>query len=587
MNISIVDALEKNDSMLPDASGSFAAEYQLDLHAVHVEVKDFGAIHFPLAPADMQQLLKMASLAKFGLREKTLLNTEIRDTYEIPGSQLTIQLDDKQMTQMLSGMHQKIGLSENTNLSAHLHNLLIYTPGQFFKPHQDTEKLEGMIATLVIVLPSSHIGGDLIINHKNGRHRFSSENLNAEKLRCVAFYSDCHHEVQEVKQGHRIALTYNLVLQSKNNKKNMPITRAENTALEQSLKAYFAVYDNAPQTMTYFLNHEYTEHSLQWEMLKGVDIKNAQALRYAAEKLNLKAHLALVEVHESWSTDGYDEEDSEPVDLIDSDTTLSFWRDKNNQLLPYEKYTVNDKEIFWTKDTEEFSPTDKEYEGYMGNYGGNVDYWYRRAAVVLWKQDHQTAMEFQLSYDIAFADLINLIKISGNEAQVSSIVESAGDYIYRSKYRIEENNLSLFLQIAYYIQNDAIALKLLSPFRLTQLHRDLIKHLVLFQEKYGLEWCLQLLQAWNNSSVKAAYGIPGLIDYIDCLALESVNLKFNNQLIAFLLEYQIDVLLKKDGNLINRKLVEIKQERNNTVSHSIAFLKACRLLKDGASFFKK
>lgn len=60
---------------------------------------------------------------------------------------------------MLNYMREQLGLAEDTILRPHLHNLLIYGPGQFFKPHQDSEKLDGMVATLVIILPSPHIGG--------------------------------------------------------------------------------------------------------------------------------------------------------------------------------------------------------------------------------------------------------------------------------------------------------------------------------------------------------------------------------------------------------------------------------------------
>lgn len=44
-------------------------------------------------------------------------------------------------------------------LQAHLHNALIYGPGQFFKMHQDTEKMQGMVLTLVLVWPCAHLGG--------------------------------------------------------------------------------------------------------------------------------------------------------------------------------------------------------------------------------------------------------------------------------------------------------------------------------------------------------------------------------------------------------------------------------------------
>ena len=44
-----------------------------------------------------------------------------------------------------------------------LYKLLVYEPGSFFLPHRDSEKQNGMIATLVVCLPSRREGGSLIV----------------------------------------------------------------------------------------------------------------------------------------------------------------------------------------------------------------------------------------------------------------------------------------------------------------------------------------------------------------------------------------------------------------------------------------
>lgn len=588
MDSAILDALEKNNhEQSHDLKAAFYAEGKLELSDVKVSVKEFGDILFPLTSLKLQQLLKIASLAKYGLREKTLLDTTVRNTYEIPKDQLSVHINENNFKHLLSKMHGALGLSENTTLNAHLHNLLIYNQGQFFKTHQDTEKYDGMIATLVIVLPSSHIGGDLIIHHKNHEHHFSSENIISESLKCISFYADCQHEVCEVKQGYRIALTYNIVLKSKDSKHNQT-SHSNNDSLEKALQNYFnSENDVVPHTMTYFLDHDYTEHGLQWEMLKGIDIKNALSFRKAAQQLNLRPHLALVEVHESWSTDGgYDEDDVELVELIDSDVTLSFWRDHQNKLLPYESYIVDEDEIFFTKDTKEFSPKDTEFEGYMGNYGGDMQYWYRRAAVVLWREENQIKMEFLLCYDIAFADLVALTQSSGNEKKVSTILELVGDDIYRSKNYIEKNDFELFMHIAGYINNETTALKLLSPFRLTMISNNLIDAIVILQKAYSAEWCLNLLHEWKNSALKASYDRHEPILYLDHIISESIQ-KLDNALIHFLLSYQLDALLKMDASLMEKTPVAIAVETKKRVDHNTEFLKACFLFIDSNVLVKK
>ncbi len=38
---------------------------------------------------------------------------------------------------------------------------------------------------------------------------------------------------------------------------------------------------------------------------------------------------------------------------------------------------IGEDEICWTKEKEYLEPYNTEYEGYMGNYGNTMDYWYR------------------------------------------------------------------------------------------------------------------------------------------------------------------------------------------------------------------
>lgn len=87
--------------------------------------------------------------------------------------------------------------------------MLIHSPGQFFDLHKDSDKEKNMVASLVIVLPCSHKGGDLIIKHQNKQHVFFGSR-NPDFIKCVMFSSDCQHKIKKVTEGFRIALTYNV-----------------------------------------------------------------------------------------------------------------------------------------------------------------------------------------------------------------------------------------------------------------------------------------------------------------------------------------------------------------------------------------
>ncbi|KAF8781789.1 hypothetical protein HNY73_012152 [Argiope bruennichi] len=121
-----------------------------------------------------------------------------------------------------------------------------------------------MIGTLVIVLPNAHIGGDLVIELGEKNHIFSSEAIKPINAKCIAFYADCNHKVEKVKDGFRIALTYNLVLKTE----ELVLPPLEDSRLCEAVKEYFDLKEEE-QKLVCFLNHSYTEHGLKWNILKG------------------------------------------------------------------------------------------------------------------------------------------------------------------------------------------------------------------------------------------------------------------------------------------------------------------------------
>ena len=73
-----------------------------------------------------------------------------------------------------------------------------------------------MLGSLVIVYPTAHEGGELVLRHKGREWKFDANSLMSlqpsPSLAYVAFYSDIEHEVLKVTDGSRVTLTYNLYL---------------------------------------------------------------------------------------------------------------------------------------------------------------------------------------------------------------------------------------------------------------------------------------------------------------------------------------------------------------------------------------
>jgi hypothetical protein len=97
----------------------------------------------------------------------------------------------------------------------YLRKLSVWTgEGSFFKPHIDTPRGKNMFGTLVLVFPTPHGGGALILRHHGHEWTFDSgQELATSRQPCIgyiAFFSDVEHEVAPVISGHRVTLTYSI-----------------------------------------------------------------------------------------------------------------------------------------------------------------------------------------------------------------------------------------------------------------------------------------------------------------------------------------------------------------------------------------
>lgn len=75
-----------------------------------------------------------------------------------------------------------------------------------------------MFGSLVVVYPSRHEGGTLVLRHEGKEWTSDSSKIIAEHeepcLAYIAFFGDVEHEVLEITSGHRVTITYNLYFTS-------------------------------------------------------------------------------------------------------------------------------------------------------------------------------------------------------------------------------------------------------------------------------------------------------------------------------------------------------------------------------------
>lgn len=534
---------------------TFAAEGRLPISDLGIEVAGVGRLTLPVTPAAVRKLSGVARPSPFGLGEKTVFDPAVRRSWEIPPDQVRIRgrTWDAALTEHLRKVAVELGLHPGVTVEATVDKLLLYEKGDFFKPHQDSERDDDMVASLVVVLPSECRGGELIVEHRGETRTFGRGARPSNRdASLVVFYADCRHEVRPVTSGARVTLTYQLRLRGHRSASIGEPPADLASALEESVREHFSrpVRDRSSQAprrpaerLVVLLDHEYTQRSLAWGRLKGADRARVAALTAAAKRLDCERFLALAEVHETWSClddepyfgrgrgrfgrdswrgpdvdESYEDDDDasdraaapkrrareyELLDLEDWSIYLHHWVDAAGKHSTGLDVPVEDHELVEAKPSRELEPFRVEHEGYQGNYGNTVDRWYHRAALLMWPRENTFLLRAKADPGWAVDQLL-AIPPGGSaelEAKVTSILPSwrsrAGDVV-RSRFAAR------VLKVATRIEQPSLALEWLAPVGSAGLEtagarRDFLA----LVDRHGLEWAQKLVGGWRGDD----YGV--------------------------------------------------------------------------------
>ena len=527
-----------------DAQTAFSVELTVRPDDLSLEVEGFGRVTFPVTPAKARRLLGLGQPARFGRGEQTLTDPDVRDTWEIPKHLVRAEWNDAILKVILATVQEELGLPNGAVLTAELHSLLVYEPNQFFLPHQDSEKDDSMVGTLVVTLPSSYTGGELMVGIGE---EWKSYRGSKTALSLVAFYADCRHEVLKVKSGYRVTLTYNLLLHGDTSRPEGD--EATVGELAELLREHFSTpvpryYSGPPiappNRLVYLLDHEYTPRGLNWQRLKGADASRAALLREAAGRAGCEAVLALADVKTTHSAfeDGYDDygdgrwddeydNDDEYDDdvggdddagydiqeLIDSEVTLTHWTGPDGARLEETVLSAAGTEVCSSTPTGDLAPYESEYEGYMGNWGNTLDRWYHRAAIVVWPREQAFANRAETSPSWALDELAAMAS-AGDLAGARAAAATLGPFwetTVRGGTRGEAGTVpGLFakaLRAADATADAGTAAMLLGPFRIENLKNAHVNSLAKIADGYGQQWTADLLRTWFGGNQSAwAYG---------------------------------------------------------------------------------
>ena len=270
-------------------------------------VEGVGALSFPVPDTQVHALIGAAERAPYGKGAETRVDTSVRDCRQIDASRFRLggRAWAETFVTIVDTVAEGLGCPAGS-LEAVPYKLLVYEPGGFFAPHRDTEKADGMIATLTVSLPaaSAGSGGGLLVRHGGREMHVDMAVAEPSELAWAAFYADCLHETEPVRDGFRLSLVFNLLLRP--DASDMPRQAPDFSERVEPIARELVIWRKTaerPAKLVWVLEHDYSEAGLSFETLKNTDAAVGRVLGEAAAHAGLELFAAVLHVEETGSAD--------------------------------------------------------------------------------------------------------------------------------------------------------------------------------------------------------------------------------------------------------------------------------------------
>lgn len=408
-----------------DRPGDFYATGTVEIAPPAMTV-DRLRLSFPVPDAQARALIGLAEPAPYGRGGETLVDPAVRKVWQIAAPRVAIGARwQRTLDAIVADAAHGLGVSGSVR--AELYKLLVYDPGSFFVEHRDTEKVDGMFGTLVVVLPSAHEGGELVVRHGDRDVRLDLRRDDPAEIAWCAFYTDCCHQLCPVTSGNRICLVYNLVRDGEG--LSAPDHTNAVDAIADALRAYAAGGSGWPTKLAFALEHHYTPKGLSFAGLKNGDRAAAATLAAAAGRAGCEVHLAMITIAETGSAEEnydrgrrrrrYDDDHFEVIEVFDRTVAAEDWRAIDDRRPAFGAIPMEPGELWPPDAIAEESPDEQHYHEATGNEGAEFQRTYRRATLVVWPADARQAVLAQASP----ARTVALLEAAGDPAVARDLAE--------------------------------------------------------------------------------------------------------------------------------------------------------------------
>ncbi|KAJ3484093.1 hypothetical protein NLI96_g5882 [Meripilus lineatus] len=382
----IRSGLEEALSTRLDFIGAFSfSKTFTDAPNPSLDIQGLGTIGVPLSNHDAEAIKSMAEQAPFGMGAKSVIDKTVRDTWEIDAKLITF------------GNPRWTDFMQNSVKQAWSH----------FLPHVDTEKVDGMFATVVVVLPSRYTGGTVCVSHNGVDITYDCSQTSLNTTTVMAWYTDVMHEIKPITSGYRLAISFNLIHTTNFLRPALATNAAFIGKVKEVLDSWVEMQEESEvlEKIVFLLDHRYSKANLRGSALKGMDDLRVSLLQQVCNEVGFSLGLATVVCRLVGTATGDgawrdsrrrhyspDEDDNDDIDFEEIDereVTIEDFVDLDGTAI-LDKLPVDEEtELIPLNPAEEIEyedPDKEEYQGYMGNYPGTLERWYRRTALVIWPE---------------------------------------------------------------------------------------------------------------------------------------------------------------------------------------------------------
>lgn len=383
-----------------ESSGTFSAFGKMSPIFPGLVIQNVGEVSLPLSEHQAKEIVNQCEQAPFGRKEETIIDTNVRNVWQVPSKMVELSNPEWNLVveKACKEVANKLGLSD-CKVHFELYKVLLYAKGSFFKEHRDTEKIPNMFATMVINLPSTHEGGELIIRHGTEQTQYSFAGKSKFYPEFAAFYADCYHEVLPIQSGFRLSLIYNLAIA---NRVKQPALSQQEKIIDQ-INTHIQAWsqkENENLTLTYLLDHSYSEQNLAIENLKNHDFAKASILFKLAQKNQCKVFLCLVSYFEESYGDCWNGE-YEECEVTCQEVYAHHFISPTGEKIEVEELVLEEDQILAEISLRKGPGREISISEATGNEGATKELWYHRGAIIMWPERRD--LEIIFKSDIAFA----------------------------------------------------------------------------------------------------------------------------------------------------------------------------------------